>query len=403
MKILHTADWHLGKKLHKYDLAEDHQLFINWLVAFIKEKGVEVLLISGDVFDLANPSSEARQLYYDALVRINRTGCKTIVTGGNHDSPAVLNAPKEVLKALNIEVFGNMQEPQSVLLPLPNANQTELVVAAVPYLRDSDLRHFNEGESYSDRIEAVREGIARTYKEVGLAAKAHYPNIPVLAMGHLFAAGASGSDSERDIQIGNEAAFEANAFGDYFRYVALGHIHKPQRVNGQVPIYYSGSPLAFSFGERKDHKRILLLDTENGFEPESIELPVFRELKRLSGSLAEVREKLGKLQSKGQLNTLLELEVQEAQYNPESIYALDRLVFEFDAPGFEIVKHRIAFASQLAGTAELYTINENLEDLQPKEVFEQRLRADDLDEESKQLLQEAFAEILLTVQEQAGV
>ncbi|NJW55391.1 exonuclease sbcCD subunit D, partial [Salinimicrobium sp. CDJ15-91] len=103
-----------------------------------------------------------------------------------------------------------------------------------------------------------------------------YSGIPAVAMGHLFTAGIETSDSEREIQIGNLAAFEASRFGSYFSYIALGHIHKPQRVSAAVPTFYSGSPLPLSFSERKDEKRILLLDTENSWEPLSIPVPSFR-------------------------------------------------------------------------------------------------------------------------------
>jgi exonuclease SbcD len=395
MKILHTADWHLGKKLHKHDLAPDHQLYINWLENYIRENQVEVLLISGDVFDLANPSSEARALYYDALVRINRLGCTTIITGGNHDSPSVLNAPKDVLKALNIHVVGGLpNELADVLIPLPNANKPEVVVAAIPFLRDSDLRQMNEGESYDDRIEAVRMGIEHTYTQVAELAKKKYANIPCLALGHLYAAGVSTSDSEREIQIGNQAKFEASSFGEYYNYVALGHIHKPQQVSATIPTYYSGSPIPLSFSERKDDKRMLLIDTQKGFEPENMPVPNFRLLKRISGTLNEVRAGLNEFHHTGALPALLELDVIEDDYNTETIYALDRLVFEYENENAQIVKHRITFKNQLSGTSALFNKNQQLEDLKPTEVFEKRLEAENLDEETSALLKQAFNELL---------
>ncbi|PAM94495.1 exonuclease sbcCD subunit D, partial [Flavobacterium sp. IR1] len=98
MKILHTADWHIGKKLHKHDLSQDFELFIHWLTATIEKEKVDVLLVSGDVFDLANPSSEARKQYYRSLMELRRLDCKIILTGGNHDSPAMLDAPREILR-----------------------------------------------------------------------------------------------------------------------------------------------------------------------------------------------------------------------------------------------------------------------------------------------------------------
>ncbi|MBI1184425.1 exonuclease subunit SbcD, partial [bacterium] len=209
MKILHTADWHLGKKLHKQDLWADHAMYLNWLEKYIEKEHINVLLISGDVFDLANPSSEARAMYYNALVRINKLACTTIITGGNHDSPAVLNAPKDVLKALNIHVVGGLPAHlNEVLIPLPNARNPEVLVAAIPFLREADLRQMNEGEANDDRMQAVKKGIENTYRLVAEMAQKNYENIPCLALGHLFAAGVSSSDSEREIQIGNQAKVE---------------------------------------------------------------------------------------------------------------------------------------------------------------------------------------------------
>ncbi|MFY0675314.1 MAG: exonuclease SbcCD subunit D C-terminal domain-containing protein [Bacteroidia bacterium] len=395
MKILHTADWHLGKKLHKQDLAQDHQLYINWLEKYIRENEIDVLLISGDVFDLANPSSEARALYYDALVRINKLNCTTIITGGNHDSPSVLNAPKDVLKALNIHVIGGLpNQLEKVLIPLPNANEPEIIIAAIPFLRDADLRQMNEGESFEDRIEATRKGIEYTYFQAAELAKAKYPSLPCLALGHLYAAGVSTSESEREIQIGNQAKLDAEAFGEYYKYLALGHIHKPQQVSAAMPTYYSGSPIPLSFSERKDEKRMLLIDTKKGFEPENVPLPNLRLLKRISGTLNEVRTSLNEFNHTGVLPTLLELDVVEDDYNPETIYALDRLVFEYENEKAQIVKHRIIFKNQLIGTAALFNQNQQLEDLKPTEVFEKRLDAENLDKETSAMLKQAFNQLM---------
>ncbi len=107
MRILHTADWHLGIKLHKKDLSEDHKIFFEWLIHLIKEREIEVLLISGDIFDHANPASDARHLYYSFLRQLIHVNCQVIMTAGNHDSPAVLNGPKDILAMLNIDIVAN--------------------------------------------------------------------------------------------------------------------------------------------------------------------------------------------------------------------------------------------------------------------------------------------------------
>lgn len=401
MKILHTADWHLGKRLHKQDLSDDHAHFLHWLMVLIRERGVEVLLISGDVFDLANPGSEACTQYYESLVSLRQLGCQVVITGGNHDSPAVLNAPREVLRTLDIHVVGGLPaDLRELLIPLPGIASPEVVVAAVPYLRDSELRRLSEGERYEDRIRAIQEGITRTYAEVAATAQAHFPGVPLIGMGHLFAAGASTSDSERDIHIGNLAATEARQFGTAYQYMALGHIHRPQQVKAELPVYYSGSPIPLSFSELRDEKRVLLLDTEQGWQPESIPVPSARKFHRIVGSLAEVRQKVADLPLGEQLPSLVEVEVREAQYDPAKVTELDRWVFGFESPGLRLVKHRIRFEEQVSGTAQLYQPCQLLEDLQPAQVFARRLEKEALEPETAQTLREAFQELLETVQNQ---
>lgn len=400
MKILHTADWHIGKKLHKHELSEDFDLFIDWLCEYIRSEKVETLLISGDIFDLANPSSEARKQYYQALIKLQKLDCKIIATGGNHDSPAMLDAPKEILKALDMEVIGGLpNDLEETLIPVKNQkNEVELVVAAIPYLRDADLRSGIDINTYEDRIQAIREGIKNVFHSAADLCRTIYPDTPIIAMGHLFTAGIESSESEREIQIGNLAPFTASEFGEYFRYVALGHIHKPQQVKANIPVFYSGSPLPLSFSERKDEKRILLIDTEKGFEPESITIPNFRKLIKLSGNLDELQVKLNDLQEKTILKSLIEIELVEDQFNAQKIYALNRLVENFDTNGFEIVKQRVHFKNQLQGASEVYKSDQQLEDLKPKEVFKELIAGHEYSEDDRNEVLAAFDEILEEVQ-----
>lgn len=396
MKILHTADWHIGKKLHKYDLSKDFDFFIAWLCEQVEKEQVDVVLISGDVFDLANPSSEARQQYYQSLIRLGRLGCSLVITGGNHDSPAMLNAPAEILKELNMHVIGGMPENlENLIIPLENKNkEVECIVAAIPYLREADLRQAKEGQTYEARLEAVQLGIEQYFSKAIEFCKAKFSGIPAIAMGHLFATGAISSESEREIQIGNQAAFNALRFGDFFNYIALGHIHKPQQVNAIKPTFYSGSPLPLSFSERNDQKRILLLDTCETWTPKSLPIPVFRGLLKISGNLQELKNKLNNLGEPNELDSLIEVELREKQYDPSKILGLDELVSTFHKPGFEIVKHRATFENQIQGTAELYKEGEQLENLNPREVFSELLGAHQYDENIKNELQYAFDELL---------
>ena len=405
MKIVHTADWHIGKKLHKHELSRDFDLFIDWLSDYIENERIEVLLISGDIFDLANPSSEARKQYFQAMVKLQKLNCKIIATGGNHDSPAMLDAPREILKALEMDVIGGLPENiQDTIIPVTNKiGNVALIVAAIPYLRDADLRSGDGASTYEDRIEAIREGIKNIFESAANCCREQYPEIPVIAMGHLYTAGIESSESERDIQIGNLAAFRAAQFGEYFKYVALGHIHKPQRVNATIPVFYSGSPIPLSFSERKDEKRILVLDTEKSFEPESIAIPNFRKLIRLSGNLEELQSKLNALQNSSSLKSFIEVDLVEEQYDAQKIYALDSMVNDFDKEGFEIVKQRVQFKNRMQGASEIYENEQQLEDLKPKDVFTELIAKHEYTEEDRNEIMAAFDEILEEVQSENSI
>lgn len=403
MKILHTADWHLGKQLHKYSLEEEQSLFLNWLVALIKEREIDVLLVSGDVFDTANPSNQALAQYYGFLKQLVGTGCHVVVTGGNHDSPGVLNAPRELLRFLDIKVIGNAQDPieeELVHLVLPKG---EVVIAAVPYLRDADLRKSVVGEGYDDRLLALRQGIRGHYEQLAQMCVERYPAQCSIAMGHLYVNGASVSESERDIHvIGGEAAFSAEYFPAGFDYIALGHIHKPQRIANSDVIRYSGSPIPLSFSERDDRKYVLELTlNDNKIQTiEPISVPLFRELRCFTGNLEEVEAALNAYEVTTPLPPYVEIHVTEPFADPQKEVYFGYLIREFETAPFKIIKPRLSFTNRTQGADELYLTGTSIQDLTPKEVFQKRLTAENLDEETQQLLAEAFDELWREVAEQ---
>jgi exonuclease SbcD len=395
MKILHTADWHIGKKLHKHELREDFDLFINWLCDIIEKYQVDLLLVSGDIFDLANPSSEARKQYFQALVRLQNLNLQIILTGGNHDSPNMLNAPSELIRLLDINIIGGLPEKfEETIIPIKNEKgDIEVVIAALPYLRDADLRQAVEGQNNEERKQEVLNGIENIFTKAGEFCKTQYPDIPAIAMGHLFAAGMETSESEREIQIGNLAAFNANQFGDYFSYIALGHIHKPQQVKAKVPTLYSGSPIPLSFSEYNDQKRVLIVDTDD-FKIESLPVPVFRKLMIISGNLASLKQKLEVLSPQQGLDSLIELILKEDEYNAQKIIELEIIINEFQTEGYEIVKHKTEFKHKLQGSSEIFDHQAKLENLKPQDIFSKMMETQEFDDESKTKVIDAFQELL---------
>ena len=298
MRVLHTADWHLGQHfLTGHERLAEQKAFLDWLLATVQAEGVDALVLAGDVFDTTTPSHAAQELYYDFLVRMQATDCRDVViVGGNHDSPTLLNASRRLLRALRIHVVGGVPaDPSEQLIALAGASgRPGLVVAAVPFLRDRDLRLTVAGETPDERQLRIRDSIAGHYKtlsEHDLVRRLREQDVPVLATGHLYAAGGEAREgAERDVHIGGLGVIAAEHFPASFDYVALGHLHRPQVVGGRAHIRYSGSPVPLSFTEADDKQQVLLLEFSGAGAPTitPLAVPVARRLQRFHGELDAV-------------------------------------------------------------------------------------------------------------------
>jgi exonuclease SbcD len=398
MKILHTSDWHLGKELMNVSFHEDMSRFFDWLIETIQQHEVDVLLMSGDLFDQANPSQQALRQYYDFLKKMIPLNCRIILTGGNHDSPAVLNAPRELLNALDVVVVGGApKELDSLFVPVKKNNQ-ELVVAAVPYLRDKDIRQSIPGESYHDKVEMTKLGLQAYFGQVNAHYTAHYMGVPFILMAHLYAQGAHVSESEREIQVGNLAGVEASTFGKEPHYVALGHIHKPQQV--QFPhIRYSGSPIPLSFSEKEDRKQVVLLEWKEGqFEQKVLHMPVFRRLLAFEGTFEEVKAQVEHYESKTALEDLCELRIREQFHSQSTLDALEAFMSEPEKDGFRLLKASAVFENDRGNLSSTLNDSQEIEHLSPEEIFEKRLDVE-ANLENREELVLAFKELMQALNE----
>ncbi|WP_131668963.1 exonuclease SbcCD subunit D C-terminal domain-containing protein [Psychrobacter pygoscelis] len=272
LTILHTSDWHLGRKLYGKNRYEEFAAFLSWLTETIVQHNVDVLIVAGDIFDVMTPTNKAQALYYEFLAQVTKSCCQHIViVAGNHDSPSFLDAPSQFLKHLNVHVIGTACEDiaNEVLTLMTKDGTPYCIITAVPYLRDRDVRGSVAGESADDKDSNVLKGIRAHYDEAAAIAKAkqdalvktHGRHIPIIATGHLFAAGGrtTEDDGVRELYVGSLGQVSDDMFDDCFDYVALGHLHVPQRVGGCEHIRYSGSPLAMGFGEARQQKQVLLV------------------------------------------------------------------------------------------------------------------------------------------------
>jgi exonuclease SbcD len=302
LRILHTADWHLGKLLGDLSRETEHTHFLAFLLDCILAENIDVLVIAGDVFDSANPPQSAVAQYYQFLSELHtRSQCQVVTIAGNHDSPAHLEAPKPLLNLLRTHVIGHLPEDlRDALIPIPSAENPQLILAAIPFLRDKDLRSGQSGQSPADIQAALNQSITEIYQQAASKAREIFPpNIPLIALGHLTVAGSHSSDSEREIHIGGLGALPADNFPADFSYVALGHLHRPQTCGSHETIRYSGSPIPLSFSESTDRKKLRLLELEDDFtlNQRSIEIPLTRKLIQVKSDSAGIEQKLLQLSS----------------------------------------------------------------------------------------------------------
>jgi exonuclease SbcD len=380
MRILHTADWHLGKRLENCERSEEHQFFLDWLLDTVAEQNIDVLIIAGDVFDSGTPSNTAFRQYYEFLGRIKNTCCKDIVIiGGNHDSVSTLNAPQSLLRYFNIHVVGGVPcNFREQLVPIERDGAVRLVVCAVPYLRDKDLRLSIPGELAAEREARIRQGIGDHYHKL----KEHIlpfkeKGIPVIGTGHLFTAGGNSSpESEKDIHVGSLGLVYADQFPQELDYIALGHLHRPQIVNKQHHIRYSGSPIPLSFSEAGDKKLVIILQFNGNVLSalEELQIPPCRKLVRIKGNVDEVLSKVGELEDAEMIfPSWVEVQVETNSFIPDLDTQLKKLL-EGKAHTEKIFTRQIRLKP--AGTLEVEKDEAySLMDLQPETVFLKRCQS----------------------------
>lgn len=301
MRILHTADWHIGQYFFGYDRKEEHAYFFDWLKERIKEQQVDVLLVAGDVFDSPNPSAESQKIYYRFLreVTADDPNLQIVIIAGNHDSAGRLEAPNPLLEEMNVHVKGMVRKTedggidcQQLFVPLSKDEEVKAWCIAVPYLRQGD---YPNADSYSKGISALYDQLYSELQQV------KEKDLPVIVMGHLQATGSEISENDRSERtiIGGLECISPEVFDKKdIVYTALGHLHKAQRVSGRENVRYAGSPLPMSFSEKHYKQGANLIEIENNqlknikrldFEPLARLISLPKEPKPLAEVLEEIK------------------------------------------------------------------------------------------------------------------
>lgn len=273
MRVLHTADWHLGRSLEGRSRLEEQEAFLDELVEMVQKEMIDIVLVAGDVYDSVNPPAAAEELFYDALSRLSDFGKRAVVViAGNHDNPERLAASDPLAVRQRIHLIGY---PTHELQAIDVARTGEkALIYALAYPSESRLKELMSASvDEADLRQAYSERIAQLLAMHTSPFSQHTVNI---VMSHLFVLGGAETDSERPIQVGGAYTVDPHAFHVEAQYVALGHLHRPQtlkRVQSDAPLVrYSGSPLAYSFSEAGQSKSVTVLDMQPGRAPQLEEL-----------------------------------------------------------------------------------------------------------------------------------
>lgn len=270
MRILHTADWHLGRTLEGRSRQSEQEAFMDELCEIVEKEKIDVVLMAGDAFDSVNPPAASEQLFYDAMARLSDKGRQPVVAiSGNHDNPDRLAASSPLAAGQGITLVGK-PTTETLSIDVPQADET-LKLAALPYPSEARLNELLSENNEEEMLQkAYDERVAGIFSDLAAGFRKDTVNI---AMSHLFMGGGKESDSERPIQIGGAYTVLAKSLPASAQYVALGHLHSPQTLSGAgTTARYSGSPLAYSFSEAGQAKSVTIVDVQPGKSAETEEV-----------------------------------------------------------------------------------------------------------------------------------
>jgi len=411
MRILHTSDWHLGQHFMGKSRQAEHQALIDWLLVQVEAHAVDAVLIAGDIFDTGAPPSYARELYNHLVVQLHRAGVALLLLGGNHDSVATLGESRALLAFLSATVVAEVQPPADQLVLLPKRGKPAepgCIVCAVPFIRARDVLQSQAGQSAQDKQQSMQAAIQAHYQAVYAAGKTRQAELqqalgrtlPLIATGHLTTVGASSNESVREIYVGSLDAFPTAAF-PAADYIALGHIHKPQKVGGLDHIRYCGSPIPLGFDEARQTKEMLLVDLDaNGLAGiTALVVPRFQAMVSLSGNLITLATAIQDVATQGTAEqpVWLEVTVAEDDYLSDLPARISEMTQGLPVEVLRVRRQRASTAATLAGQP-----LETLDELSPAEVFARRLAQEDLEPAVQDALGQRFRAVLASLTEDAS-
>ncbi|MHA6494178.1 exonuclease subunit SbcD [Pseudomonas borbori] len=399
MRILHSSDWHLGQHFMGKTRQAEHQAFCSWLVEQVRLHQVDAVIVAGDIFDTGAPPSYAREQYNRFIVELRGTGCELVVLAGNHDSVAMLGESKALLAQLDTRVIPSVSADaleEQLLVLHGRDGQPGAILCAIPFIRPRDVLHSQAGQSAEDKQLSLQQAIQQHYQALHGLAEAKRDALggalPIIATGHLTTVGATASDSVREIYVGSLEAFPSNAF-PAAAYIALGHIHRPQKVAGLEHIRYCGSPIPLSFDEARQQKEVLLVELDSaGLRAVTpLAVPCFQPLLSLRGSLDTLQQAIRAAAEQGSAAqpVWLEVLVSTDDYLSDLHVRVAALCEGLPVEVLRIRRERGAASASLSSAT-----RETLDELTTDDVFARRLASEALDEPLQQRLQQLYRQTL---------
>lgn len=408
MRILHTSDWHLGQHFMGKSRQAEHQQLIDWLLIQVDAHAVDAVLIAGDIFDTGSPPSYARELYSQLVVRLHSAGVALLLLGGNHDSVATLGESRALLACLSSTVVAAVDSPknQVVVLPLRGGKgEAGCIVCSVPFIRPRDVLQSQAGQSAQDKQQSMQAAIQAYYQsvyEAGRARQAELQNelgrvVPLIATGHLTTVGASSNESVREIYVGSLDAYPTAAFPPA-DYIALGHIHKPQKVGGLDHIRYCGSPIPLGFDEARQQKEMLLVDlgVDGLTAITALLVPRFQQLISVSGNLLELAGAISAagMQGSAEQSVWLEVTVAEDDYLSDLPARIEAMTQGLSVDVLRVRRQRGSATVSMDGE-----VSETLDELSPNDVFARRLAQEELTPELQLELGQRYRAVVTSLTE----
>lgn len=411
MKILHTADWHIGQLFHEYDRTYEHQQFLDWLVDILQTKQIDVLLISGDIFDISNPSAQSIRMFYTFLNQASTANpnLQIIITAGNHDSASRLEAPKPLLQSSNVHIIGLVEKDaegnidyEKLIVPIHDAaGNIKIHCLAIPFLRMGDY------PIISDSVNPYTEGVTVVYNEAFKRAEHRKQDgQTIIAMGHLHTHHAEITDLDKTERLimGGVECISATAFHPDIKYVALGHIHKAQKIGGKEHIRYSGSPLPMSFSELNYKHQVIIFELDQEISNfEAVEIPLFVPLQRIPLNHQPLYEVIALLEQLPKNDSITEttpyLEVRVSLDGPEPALR-HKIETALTGKKVRLAKIDVKYPASTQAAPEFIT-PEKLNELQPIDVFGKTYQSrynSEVPTEILQLFQQVAQEVNQTAQ-----